>query len=225
MLAHTILIIEKDGNQAPTFASFLEAKDYSVEVVTTGARAVRRARMISPALIILNAASLGTSGVRICKQLVEEIDSPLIHIVDEGVVVPDVQGQAGTMVLHLPFTSRKLINRVRRMWPNDNEEIIAGGPVELAVSSRVVRVEGREKRLTPKTANLLKVFLTHPGETLDREFLMRQVWKTDYMGDTRTLDVHVRWVRQAIERDPESPVLVRTIRGLGYRFDPEQGNA
>jgi DNA-binding response OmpR family regulator len=75
-------------------------------------------------------------------------------------------------------------------------------------------------RLTPKAADLLHVFLKHPGDILDRGFLMRQVWDTDYIGDTRTIDVHVRWVREAIEADPTAPTHIVTVRGIGYRFEP-----
>ena len=73
-------------------------------------------------------------------------------------------------------------------------------------------------RLTPRQAQLLEVFMRHPGQTLTREFLMRTVWNTNYMGDTRTLDVHVRWIRERIEKDPSSPRYLRTVRGVGYRF-------
>jgi DNA-binding response OmpR family regulator len=73
-------------------------------------------------------------------------------------------------------------------------------------------------RLTPKQAELLRVFMVHAGQTLTRKFLMATVWKTDYMGDTRTLDVHVRWLRERIEDDPSSPQYLRTVRGVGYRF-------
>ena len=84
-----------------------------------------------------------------------------------------------------------------------------------------MQANGREKRLTPKAASLLEVFLKHPEETLDRAFLMRQVWDTDYIGDTRTLDVHVRWVREAIEPEPGKPCHILTVRGVGYRFEPD----
>ena len=74
------------------------------------------------------------------------------------------------------------------------------------------------RRLTPRQARLLEVFMQHAGRTLTRKFLMETVWETDYMGDTRTLDVHVRWIRERIEDDPSSPRYLRTVRGIGYRF-------
>jgi DNA-binding response OmpR family regulator len=87
------------------------------------------------------------------------------------------------------------------------------------VSRRVLVANGQETQLTPKLAVLVEMFLKHPGETLDRKTLMVQVWDTDYLGDTRTLDVHVRWIRQAIEPDPGKPRYLKTIRGVGYRLD------
>jgi DNA-binding response OmpR family regulator len=82
-----------------------------------------------------------------------------------------------------------------------------------------VRCLGREATLTPRLAQLLKMFLEHPGEVIERGRLFREIWNTEYTGDTRTLDVHISWLRQAIEEDPRKPRFLKTIRGLGYRFD------
>jgi DNA-binding response OmpR family regulator len=120
----------------------------------------------------------------------------------------------------MPFTVRKLINRIERLVPGERVETIEVGPVRLTLGVRVVACRGKEKRLTPKAANLLEVFLRNPGKVLDRSFLMRSVWDTDYLGDTRTLDVHMRWLREAIENQPGAPRYLVTVRGVGYRFEP-----
>jgi DNA-binding response OmpR family regulator len=221
MAQEVILLIEKHSGKSPTFAAALVRKGYAVEVVSTGSEAVLASAGFSPALVILNAASLGSSGERIGQQLRDVFDAPLIHILDEGGLLPDGSKLPRTMLLRLPFTARKLVNRVKRLWPVSEENTLSAGPVELVMETRLVRAHGRETRLTPKAASLLEVFMRHSGETLDREFLMRQVWNTDYLGDTRTLDVHVRWVRQAIEHNAARPCFIRTVRGLGYRFEPE----
>jgi DNA-binding response OmpR family regulator len=78
---------------------------------------------------------------------------------------------------------------------------------------------GKEERLTPRLTSLLHLFMLHPGEVLERDDIFRQVWKTEYIDDTRTLDVHVSWLRQAIEEDPRKPRFLKTIRGVGYRLD------
>jgi DNA-binding response OmpR family regulator len=89
----------------------------------------------------------------------------------------------------------------------------------LDLERKRVRCQGKEARLTPRMTHLLQVLMRHPGEVLEREQLFREVWKTEYMGDTRTLDVHISWLREAIEEDPHKPHLLKTIRGVGYRLD------
>lgn len=219
MAEDTILLIEKQSSRAPTFGAALERKGYHLAVVPTGSGALSWASDARPVLVILNAASLGSSGIRICGQVAEAIGVPLIHILAEDAPRLDHAEASCDVRLRLPFTARKLVNRIKRLLPVGDEEMVRLAGIELATVSAVVRAHGRETRLTPKAASLLELFLTHPGETLERSFLMRQVWDTAYVGDTRTLDVHVRWVRQAIELDPGSPILIRTVRGKGYRFE------
>jgi DNA-binding response OmpR family regulator len=95
------------------------------------------------------------------------------------------------------------------------------GPIQLDTEQRLVRCENRQVRLTPRLVILLKILMEHPGELIDRKELFRQVWDTAYTVDTRTLDVHVSWLRQAIEEDPRHPKYIKTIRGMGYRLDVE----
>jgi DNA-binding response OmpR family regulator len=218
MADEVIMVIEREGGRAPTFASALQRKDYRVEVVTTGGAALTRAGAARPAVIILNAASLGSTGIRICHRLRQAFDVPIIHIVQDARAI-DPADTVCDILLPLPFTARKLINRIEQLWPTSGDDTIQVGPVEFIKRTRVVRADARDTRLTPKSADLLEVFLHNPGKTLDRAFLMRQVWDTNYTGDTRTLDVHVRWVRQAIEPDPAVPQHIKTVRGIGYRFD------
>lgn len=123
--------------------------------------------------------------------------------------------------LERPFTARKVLNRIKTLLPTDdwNQEIARAGDITFYPAKRSVDVNGQgEQRLTPKLASLLDVFLRNPNEILGREKLMHDVWDTDFMGDTRTLDVHIRWVREVIEEDPAKPVLLKTVRGKGYIF-------
>jgi DNA-binding winged helix-turn-helix (wHTH) protein len=103
--------------------------------------------------------------------------------------------------------------------PARGGEVLRVGDIALNLAQKCILRNGREKRLTPKQFKLLEAFMRRPGEVLSRRFLMRHVWQTDYIGDTRTLDVHIRWVRQIIEDDPDKPRYLRTVRGIGYRFD------
>jgi two-component system phosphate regulon response regulator PhoB len=120
-----------------------------------------------------------------------------------------------------PFTSRKVLNRVRMLLPTQqgDGEVVRAGQITLYRAKPSVDVGGDgEVRLTPKQANLLELFLRHPNRVLSRRKLMQEVWQTDYVGDTRTLDVHIRWVREAIEADPGNPQCITTVRGVGYIF-------
>jgi DNA-binding response OmpR family regulator len=100
-----------------------------------------------------------------------------------------------------------------------SNNLLQSGPISLDLDRRLVRCDEKEGHLTPRLTLLLKIFMHHPGEVLEREHLFRQVWNTEYTGDTRTLDVHISWLRQAIEMDPRKPRYLRTIRGVGYRLD------
>ena len=105
------------------------------------------------------------------------------------------------------------------MVPGDEKDVMEVGPLRLNTAQRKVRAHGKETRLTPKQAKLLEVFMQNPGRLLTRKTLIQRVWNTDYTGDTRTLDVHISWLRQAVEAESKKPRLIRTIRGMGYRLD------
>jgi DNA-binding response OmpR family regulator len=148
----------------------------------------------------------------------EEVSEiPIILILREDEKDDDVV--EAMFVLVPPFTSRKLFNRIGMILKSDEGKILRVGGLTLKLGTRCVNNGRREWRLTPKELELLKVLMRSPGRVLSRQFLMKKVWKTDYMGDTRTLDVHIRWLREKIEENPSSPVYLHTIRGVGYRFD------
>ena len=226
MATATILVIERSGKNEHTFVPSLERKGFEVRTVHTGKLAIDRAKKRKPNLVILDAASLETSGNRIGAHLRDSLNGvPVIHIRSSEHAVGDEKAGPGDISLDMPFTARKLLNRVQRLLPDDREEALSQGPIKLNLRQRVVQSHGREKRLTPKCAQLLELFMRHPDETLNRNFLMKKVWNTDYVGDTRTLDVHVCWLREAVERRPAKPRHVVTVRGIGYRFEPEPGSA
>lgn len=215
-----ILLIERAGKPEHTFAPPLTQKGYRLHVAASGQGALASLGKEQPSIIILNSASLGSSGLRIVRQLQDAAPKvPLIHIVADGAFGEEDEMLA-EVTLVMPFTARKLINSLKRLIPEGRDEMIEVGPIRLAPKAQIAQSYGREKRLTAKTTSLLSLFMEHPGEILDRGYLMRQVWETDYMGDTRTLDVHIRWVREAIEKNPQSPRHIVTVRGKGYRFDP-----
>ncbi len=213
-----ILLVEGKKADRPTFASLLQKKDFDVSAVGNGAEALARLLEIGPDLVVVNAASLGSTGIRICQSLREKQDEhlPIVLIQETDKVVDKT---AADVVLYLPFTVQKLVNRIKPLLPGDGANIIHAGPIRLDTEHRRVKCLSKNARLTPRLANLLQVLLQHRGEVIGREDLFKQVWETNYTGDTRTLDVHISWLRRAIEMDPNHPRFLHTVRGVGYRLD------
>ena len=178
-------------------------------------------------LVIFDASSMRSSGSRTCRRLRGVVgDVPIIHCraagrAEDASVLADVY-------LEEPFSDRKLLNRVRDLLPADpmKEEIVFFGQIKLYRGKRSVEVNGKgEMRLTPKLTQLIEEFLRHPNELISRRQLMRNVWHTDYVGDTRTLDVHIRWIRECIEKDPSNPELLHTVRGRGFILVADEAGA
>lgn len=215
-----ILLIEGKHSDHPSFVSGLTKKGFQVESVPNGNAALKRIHEAHPHLLIVDAASLRTSGTRICQALRRVAPGiPLIVILEEA-ALEDKKLQADA-VLHLPFTLQKLINRIQPFLPTTPANLLQAGPIQLDIQNHVVRCYNRQTRLTPRLMTLLRMLMEHPGEVIEREKLFREAWQTTYAGDMRTLDVHISWLRQAIEEDPRNPRLIKTLRGQGYRLDVE----
>ena len=213
-----ILWIEGKRADSPSFIPDLQKKGYEFETVPSGKAALVRLNEVDPDLVVINAASMGTSGKRICKTLQVNTDGlPILLIASPD--HPTSKDAKADVVLELPFTWRKLSNRIKRLLPGDEGKFLHIGQIRLNLDSRRVLCMGKEERLTPRLTSLLHLFMLHPGEVLERDDIFRQLWKTEYIDDTRTLDVHVSWLRQAIEEDPRKPRFLKTIRGVGYRLD------
>ena len=213
-----ILWIEGRRADTPSFIPILRKKDFLVDVVPTGTAAMGHVSGYDPDLVVVNAASMRSNGKRICCNLHQKYENlPILLILNpDQSVAPDV---CANTVLVLPFTQRKLINRIMPLLPGDGDNIFHVGDIRLDLERRRVSCRGKEARLTPRLTQLLHILMKHAGEVVERENLFRETWKTDYIGDTRTLDVHISWLRQAIETDPRKPKYLKTFRGLGYRLD------
>lgn len=222
MTTASVLLIESGRASAPSFAPALEKKGYQVLVRHALKDALELASKKPPDVVVLDAASMSTPGTRLCRAARARLNGlPIILVAPPGTQPDPASGASATLVQ--PFTPRKLLNRVARFLPGDDRYGLVVGPICLNLAQRRLKCMGRESRLTPKQARLLEVFLQNPGRLLSRQTLIRQVWHTDYTGDTRTLDVHMSWLRHAIEPDPRRPRFLKTIRGVGYRLDlPEK---
>ena len=213
----TVLIIEGKHADFPSFAIPLQKKGFDARVVKSGAQALAQLEEIAPDVLVVNAASMRSSGIRICKKLQEQDEElPIILIIDPDKNVSD---DGPILVLRHPFTILKLTNRIKPLLPSDGNNIIQEGAIRLDLDRKRVRCLGQNTRLTPRLIMLLQTLMEHPGEVVEREELFKKVWETDYTGDTRTLDVHISWLRKAIEPNPTKPKFLRTIRGVGYRLD------
>jgi DNA-binding response OmpR family regulator len=213
-----ILWVEGKRTDNTSFVPSLRKKEYWVEIVPTGNAALARLVEVDPDLVVVNAASLRSSGKRICNEIREKSsDLPIVLIVSPEHSISGVT--SANVVLELPFTSRKLLNRIAPLLPGDGKSILHVGFIRLDLERKRVRCLGREARLTPRMSHLLQVLLLHAGEAVERQRLFSEVWDTKYTVDTRTLDVHISWLREALEENPRQPQFLKTIRGVGYRLD------
>ncbi|MBK8617868.1 MAG: response regulator transcription factor [Anaerolineales bacterium] len=217
MKTATILVIESRHAEIPSFASDLQKKGFDVQLAQNGSKAVARLKEISPSLVVINAASLRSTGLRICQSIREKDPKlPIILILEND---NEVSKDAADAVLALPFTVQKLVNRINPLLPGDGKNVLHVGPIRLDLEKRRVRCLGKSTKLTPRLVTLLHLLMDKHGEVVEREPLFKKAWETNYTGDTRTLDVHISWLRRAIELDPDNPKLLKTIRGVGYRLD------
>jgi DNA-binding response OmpR family regulator len=217
-----VLWVEGRWKSDPEFVPAVEKKGFKIDIASSGKEALERLDKRRPTLVIVDAASMKSSGTRICNSLREKInDLPILLIREEGMLEEELD--CANAVLSLPFTSRKLINRMKPLLPAKEEDLYIIGPIHLDTVNHHVRCNGRKTALTPRLMHLLQMLMEKPGDVIERETLFKKVWNTEYTGDTRTLDVHISWLRQAIEADPKKPELLVTQRGVGYKLalDPK----
>ena len=213
----TLLVIEGRHAEIPSFASDLQKKGFDVVTVQNGSQAISKLKQSESSLVVVNAPSLRSTGIRICLSVRKKDPKiPIILIVEKEI---PTDPELADSVLALPFTVQKLVNRIKALMPGDGNNIVNVGPIRLDLEHRRVRTLGKNSRLTPRLITLLQMLMDKHGEVVERESLFKKVWETNYTGDTRTLDVHISWLRRAIELDPNNPKFLKTIRGVGYRLD------
>jgi DNA-binding response OmpR family regulator len=218
-----ILLIEGKRADQPAFYTGLIRKDYQVDIAPSGKAALVYLTTSEPKLVVVNAASMRVNGRRICQSIHEKAaNTPIVLIVDQN--TENIASIDANVVLSLPFTLQKLINRIRPLLPGDMTDVMQVGPLCLDLKQRWLRCDDRQSRLTPHLLLLMRTLMETPGVVIEREALFRKVWETDYTGDTRSLDVHISWLRQALEDDPRHPRFIKTVRGVGYRLDIEDAH-
>ena len=213
----TLLVIEGRHAEIPSFAADLQKKGFDVVSAQNGSEAVAKLKQTNPSLVVINAPSLRSTGLRICLSIRKKDSKvPIILIIENE---KPVDKELADSVLALPFTVQKLVNRIKALMPGDGDNVVSVGPIRLDLENKRVRSLGKNTKLTPRLITLLQLLMDKHGEVVEREALFKKVWETNYTGDTRTLDVHISWLRRAIELDPDDPKFLKTIRGVGYRLD------
>lgn len=211
-----VLLIGSIGVKNESFLKTLQ-KRYTVFIASSGKQGLVLAQEHQPQVVILDAISMRTPGERVCHMLRKNLTGvPIVHL--HPGAAADTSSPADVLFV-APFTWRKVMNCLQRILETDTDEILTCGPFSMNVGRRLLIAHGQETQLTPKQAQLIEVFLRHPGEVLDRKLLMEKVWDTDYLGDTRTLDVHIRWLREALDDGADKPRYLKTVRGVGYRLE------
>jgi len=214
-LSTSILLLESTRSNGSSFAPYLKRR-YDLHVANTGREALHFVKTKKPDLMVLDATSMRTSGDRLCASMRKTGgETPIIHIKGQQ---SKTEQSLADVLLFMPLTYRKLYNRIERYTPTQTDNILTTGHLQLNLDKNLLIMADEQKKLTPKVTKLLEVLMRNEGELVERRHLINHVWQTDYMGDTRTLDVHIRWVRKAIEPKPSKPQYIKTIRGKGYIF-------
>ncbi|HEV2906315.1 MAG TPA: response regulator transcription factor [Actinomycetota bacterium] len=224
----SILIVEDEESLADSIKYNLEREGYNVDIAGDGRRGLERFRTDGPALVILDLMLPELSGLDVCRSIREESNVPIIMVTAKDSEADKVAGLelGADDYVTKPFSMRELISRVRANLrraraasaPISTEEVLRGGPVEMDVARHETQVRGERIDLPPKEFALLELLLLRKGRLLTRDFLIEEIWGADYYGDTKTLDVHVKRIRQKIEEKPHHPSHLVTVRGLGYKF-------
>jgi len=208
-----VLYIGRTDNSHGKVWQQFEREGNVVAYASTQVQGLQHAWTLQPRVVVINAANSGFSGDRLCRTLGRRLPSvQRLLIVERG---------AGANVpcelrLVRPFTGRKLRDSLLKLLEASSPNILRVGDVQLDLISRAVNSPTGRQHLTPKQCNLLAWLMQHPNQVISRKDLMERVWHTVYLGDTRTLDVHIRWLREKIESDPTCPRILRTRRGIGY---------
>ncbi len=225
-MARTILVVDDEPTLRETLAEALDADGFRVITAADGREALAQFREHHPDLVVLDLMLPELSGVEVCRIMRRESGVPILMLTAKSSEIDKVLGLelGADDYVTKPFSLRELTARIRallRRTEQPGAEEAASIPLgELTVDlagHRVLR-DGVQVSLKPKVFELLAFLLRHPGQVFSREQLLENVWGYDYAGETRTVDVHVHWLRTAIEPNPSAPTMIQTVRGVGYVF-------
>ncbi|HVF03253.1 MAG TPA: response regulator transcription factor [Frankiaceae bacterium] len=223
-----VLVVEDEPSFSEPLAFMLRKEGFEVTVAETGPDALREFDRAGPDLVLLDVMLPGMSGTEVCRTLRQRSNVPVIMLTARDSEIDKVVGLelGADDYVTKPFSSRELVARIRAVLRRRTDEaddllpgVLEAGPVRLDVDRHTVTVDGRPVAFPLKEFELLEVLLRNAGRVVTRGQLIDRVWGAAYVGDTKTLDVHVKRVRAKIEPDPGNPRYLTTVRGLGYKFD------
>ena len=230
----TILVVEDEPALQETLAYNLRNAGYRVEIAGDGEAAIRIARQALPSLIVLDVMLPILDGFEVCRILRQDMKTPILMLTARDEEVDRVVGleMGADDYLTKPFSMRELLARVKAMirrvrmdyegaveQVSGAREVLTFGNLAIDLSRREVRLDDRPVDIKPKEFELLIHLARHRRQVISRDLLLERVWGWDYHGGSRTVDVHIRWLREKIEVDPANPVRLVTVRGVGYRFE------
>lgn len=224
-----VLIVEDEIALSEPLAFLLEREGYQVTVAESGTRALEVFSDRNTDIVLLDLMLPGMSGTEVCRQIRAKSQVPIIMVTAKAGEVDVVVGLelGADDYVTKPYSTRELLARMkavlRRRTDADGDDeagsVLSSGSVSLDVDRHTLHVSGELTPMPLKEFELLEYLMSNEGRVLTRGQLIDRVWGTDYFGDTKTLDVHIKRIRSRIESDPKEPEMLHTVRGLGYRFD------
>lgn len=222
-----ILIVEDEASISEPLSFMLKREGFEVDVAETGDDALKQFERHGADLILLDLMLPGISGTEICRQIRLKSSVPVIMVTAKDSEVDKVVGLeiGADDYVTKPYSARELVARIRAVLRRHGlveplvEQVLECGPIRMDVERHTVSVRGEAVQLPLKEFELLELFMRNTGRVLTRMQLIDRVWGSDYVGDTKTLDVHVKRLRAKFETDPANPTILQTVRGLGYRME------
>jgi two-component system response regulator RegX3 len=232
MAAVKVLVVEDESSFVEALTVGLTREGFLVEIAADGAEALQRFESVRPDLVLLDVMLPRVSGIDVCRQLRKRSQVPIIMVTAKGAEIDTVVGlEVGADdYITKPYRIRELVARMRAVLrrqnlaaggssaPIDGDALVVGG-VMLDPDEHRVSVDGEPVAMPLKEFELLHLLMANAGRVLPREVLIDRVWGSDYVGDTKTLDVHIKRLRGKVEHDPSEPQRIVTIRGLGYKYE------
>lgn len=224
-----ILVVEDETSFSEALKYLLGREGFDVAVADTGAQALEIFDQTSPDLVLLDLMLPGVSGTEVCRQIRVKSQVPIIMLTAKDSEIDKVVGLeiGADDYVTKPYSSRELIARIRAVLRRNSEpaeradsnSLFTAGPVSLDTERHIVTINGENVPFPLKEFELLEYLMRNVGRVLTRTQIIDRVWGSDYVGDTKTLDVHIKRLRAKIEDDPANPVYIQTVRGLGYKME------